>query len=83
MWKKIKDFEQYEINELGQVRHNSKILKPEIRSGYLSVNLCKNGKRTHKRIHRLVAETFIPNLNNLPMVNHKDGNKLNNRIRKS
>lgn len=80
MWKKIKDFEQYEINELGQVRHNSKILKPEIRSGYLSVNLCKNGKRTHKRIHRLVAETFIPNPDNLPIVNHKDGNKVNNQL---
>ena len=38
----------------------------------------KNGKRVHKRIHRLVAEAFIPNPDSLPMVNHKDENKLNN-----
>lgn len=80
MWKKIKDFEEYEINEKGQVRRNSKILKPEIRTGYYSVGLCKNGKRIHKRIHRLVAETFIPNPDNLPQVNHRDENKLNNQL---
>lgn len=38
----------------------------------------KNGKRYKCRIHRLVAEAFIPNSDNLPMVNHKDENKLNN-----
>lgn len=80
MWQKIKDFEQYEVNELGQVRHNSKILKPYIRQGYYSVGLRKNGKRTHKRIHRLVAQAFIPNPDNLPQVNHKDENKLNNAV---
>ena len=80
MWKKIKDFEEYEINEVGQIKRNSKILKPEIRTGYYSVGLCKNGKRVHKRIHRLVAEAFIPNPNNLPQVNHKDENRLNNRV---
>lgn len=40
----------------------------------------KNGKRIHKRIHRLVAEAFIPNIKHLPMVNHKDRNKLNNNV---
>ena len=80
MWQKIKDFEQYEVNELGQVRRNSRILVPYIRNGYYSVGLCKNGKRIHKRVHRLVAEAFILNPDNLPIVNHKDGNKLNNNI---
>lgn len=80
MWKKIKDFEEYEINEVGQIRRNSRILTPEIRTGYYSVGLCKNGKRVHKRIHRLVAEAFIPNPNNLLQVNHKDENRLNNRV---
>lgn len=40
----------------------------------------KNGKRIHKRIHRLVAEAFIPNIKHLPMVNHKDRNRLNNNV---
>ena len=80
MWRRIKDFEEYEVNEIGQVRRNSRILKPEIRTGYYSVGLCKNGKRVHKRIHRLVAEAFLPNPDNLPQVNHKDENRLNNRV---
>ena len=50
------------------------------RYGYLYLNLWKNKKRQTVTIHRLVAETFVPNLQNLPMVNHKDGNKTNNCV---
>lgn len=48
--------------------------------GYLHVYLYNNGKRTTANIHRLVAEAFIPNPNNLPQINHKDTNKQNNHI---
>lgn len=48
--------------------------------GYYQVIFRVGGKRKYIRVHRLVAETFIPNPNNFPMVNHKDGNKLNNRV---
>lgn len=47
-------------------------------SGYMLVVLCKNGKHFSMMVHRLVAETFIPNLQNYVEVNHKDENKLNN-----
>ena len=47
-------------------------------SGYYSYNTRINGKNKLFRIHRLVAQTFIPNLENKPFVNHKDGDKLNN-----
>lgn len=47
-------------------------------NGYLGVTLYKNGKRCTRSVHRLVAEAFVPNPNNLPQVNHKDENKLNN-----
>ena len=50
------------------------------KKGYLRVNLCKDGKVKHYRIHRLVAEAYIPNPDNLPQVNHKDENKANNCI---
>lgn len=44
------------------------------------IKLCKNGIQKDFKVHRLVAEAFIPNPNNLPIVNHIDGNPLNNRV---
>lgn len=57
-----------------------KILKPydDLR-GYFRVGLCSGGKRKKFRVHRLVAEAFIPNPENKPCINHKDGNKHNNK----
>lgn len=61
------------------VNADGKILKPYDNGyGYLMVDLKKNGTRKHARIHRLVAEAFVPNPNNLPEVNHKDENPHNN-----
>jgi hypothetical protein len=50
------------------------------RYGYLMVMLMINGKRTNKRVHRLLAEAFLPNYYGLPTVDHKDINKLNNSL---
>ena len=58
-----------------------KFLKPsKDRYGYLQVVLCKDGKQKTYRIHRLVAEAYLPNPLNLPQVNHKDENKANNAL---
>lgn len=57
------------------------ICKPSIdTSGYMQVVLTKNKKRKSYKVHRLVAMVFIPNHNNLPQINHKDENKLNNNV---
>lgn len=48
--------------------------------GYLNITLYKNGIEKHFNVHRLVAETFLTNINNLPAVNHIDGNKENNKV---
>lgn len=65
----------------GWFRTKEKILKPSIIStGYYAVVLINKNGRSHKTIHRLLAETFIPNPNNKCDVNHKDGNKLNNKL---
>lgn len=49
-------------------------------NGYLTVRLSNNGKVVNYSVHRLLAEAFIPNPENKPCVNHKDGNKLNNSL---
>ena len=49
-------------------------------SGYYKVQLWVNKKQKMCLVHRLIAQTFIPNPKNLPQINHKDGNKRNNNI---
>lgn len=84
IWEVIKDFPKYEVSTLGRVRNckTGRVLKAGISSGtgYLVCGLCVDGKATTKAVHRLVAETFIPNMDNKNQVNHKDGNKLNNNV---
>ena len=73
----------YEINELGEIYSykTNKILSGSIfNTGYRMVRLTINGQKKSYAVHRLVAEAFIPNPENLPVVNHKDGNKLNNNV---
>lgn len=86
----------YEVSNLGNVksveryvfhlRYGKKFIKEKIRKpidsgiGYLQVVLFKNGKRKNHLVHRLVAEAFISNPNNLPQVNHKDEDKTNNNV---
>lgn len=70
----------YHIDTFGVVvnTRTNRVLKPDLTNmGYRRVVLW-NGERNRMAIHRLVAMTYIPNPDNLPMVNHKDGNKLNN-----
>lgn len=79
----IKDFPNYRITTDGQVYSITRghYLKPYItNAGYYKINLYKNGKYKKFFVHRLVANAFLPNLDNLPVVNHKDENKLNNNV---
>lgn len=86
----------YQISNLGNVRSldrvvnytNGRIAKYKGQkvamnnrpNGYRKVNLYKDHKMKNLAVHRLVAETFIPNPNNYPSVNHKDENKTNNHV---
>lgn len=84
IFKDIKNYEDlYEVSDTGLVRNkvSGKILKPsKDKYGYLRVKLYKDGIRKTIRIHRLVAEAFLPNPLNLPQVNHIDENKSNNNV---
>ena len=57
-----------------------KMLKGDECNGYLRVTLSKNGKNKHYRVHRLVAQAFIPNPDNKPQINHKDNDRKNNNV---
>ena len=83
MEKLIKNFENYTINENGEVfsiKRNKYLKIGFNRTGYRVVTITNKMKKKHCLIHRLIAEAFIPNPNNLPQVNHINGIKKDNRI---
>ena len=81
IWKSIEGFENYEVSNLGKVRNKKgKELKQQLNI-YYHVGLYDSNKKCYKKaVHRLVAFAFIPNPDNLPIVNHIDENKLNNIV---
>ena len=83
IYKDIKGYEgEYMVSNRGNVYSCKRniILKPGTARGYLRVGLYKDGVRTYFSVHRLVAEAFIPNPKNLPVINHLDENKKNNDV---
>jgi hypothetical protein len=80
-WKPT-EYKEYYVSDKGIVRRRGRFLLPSInKKGYEVVypsNRNKEGYKTSVLVHRLVAEAFIPNPENKPQVNHKDGNKRNN-----
>ena len=87
-WKPIKGYEGlYEVSNEGNIKtlhkryKNKSILKQSKGSrGYLLVTLNKNKKQTTKNVHRIVADAFLENPQNLPCINHKDQDKTNNNV---
>ena len=83
LWRPIKNHPQYICSSLCRVKNTKtgKIHNGSINNkGYMRFDLCENGKRFVINAHRLMAETFIPNPQEKPFVNHIDGNKTNNSL---
>ena len=83
IWKKIEDYENYEVSTFGNVRNikTNNLLRLSKKGNYYSIGLTnKNKNRKSFRVHRLVCMTFIPNPDNKTEVNHKDKNGLNNNV---
>ena len=83
IWKDIEGSEElYQVSNMGRVKSLRKniILKNQRARGYERVILCIKNSPKNYSVHRLVATAFVPNPDNLPQVNHKDENKLNNCV---
>ena len=88
--KEVIGFEGYYVGDDGVIyttkknggykRELTKMKLREDKDGYLEVGMYKKKKRYFRRVHRVVAEAFIPNPDHLPQINHKDGNVKNNTV---
>lgn len=84
IWADIEGYDgYYQESNYGRTKSlkfgKAKILRPALTlNGYLKVVLSKHNQKNTKHIHQLVSQCFIPNPNNLPVINHKDGIKFNN-----
>ncbi len=82
-YRTIVGYENYEVSNFGNVKNikTNRVLKPGIDGhGYYHVILSMNNIKTTKKIHRLVAQTFLENPDNKHCVDHIDGNRLNNKL---
>lgn len=82
-WKSVPGFITYEVSSTGLIRNikTGKVLRQhENNCGYKTVYLASHDCGKRVLVHRIVAGAFIKNPGNLPLVNHKDGNKLNNNV---
>ena len=75
IWKDVLGYEgYYEVSNMGRVRNaqTNRVLSPGISQGYYYVALYCHGQRHNKQVHRLVAEAFLDNPENHPIINHKN-----------
>lgn len=85
VWKKIQDYPNYQVSNLGNVKRKYKNGKEKIlkncfdKDKYFIVCMSEKNKKTTKRVNILVAKAFIPNPNNYPIINHINGIKTDNR----
>ena len=84
-WRFIKENNDYMVSDHGRImslkKPQKKILSSSLlHNGYEAIYIYQKGIHAARYVHRLVAETFIPNPKKLPQVNHLDGNKLNNHV---
>lgn len=84
VWKDLDEYPYYQISTAGNIRslkwNKTRILKSTLDDRYLRIRLMKDGKKTTERVHRLVAQTFIPNPNNLLYVDHINRISTDNRV---
>lgn len=82
-WRPIQGHKTYFVNQIGEVyskRSNKKLKPSKDKYGYLYYVISENYEKTTMKVHRIVAQAFIENPLNKPTVNHKNGNRSDNRV---
>lgn len=82
-WKDIEGYEgRFQVSDAGRVRNKTGVIigQETTQRGYLRVTFTENKTRKRFRVHRLVASAFIPNPDNLPQIDHINGDKTDNRV---
>lgn len=80
-WKDVKGYETLlAASNLGRVKHKRTGKISEAHCFYQQTTVKINGKNIYLSIHRIIADTWVPNPDNLPIIDHIDGNPLNNRV---
>lgn len=80
-WRRLEGYENVSVSNLGRVKVNNKLKKQRVDTdGYLRVGI-ENNEKSWKKVHQLVARTFVPNPDNLPVIDHINGNKQDNRAK--
>lgn len=80
-WRPVKDFPEYEVSSLGRLRRGDLVRKtPPSKNGYCALGLWRDGRAHTRNMHRLVAEAFLPNPTNLPVVMHLNDVRHDNRV---
>ena len=81
-WMEVNEFPAYEVHPMNGIRKKGRELGLKGRNwfGYPKVTLMRDGKKHERRIHKLVAEHFIPNPSNKPIVNHRDSDRSNHTV---
>lgn len=87
LWKQIPNYENYYVSNYGDIKNinyrgtgKTRTIRGTINNGYVYVALRKDNKTKMCLLHRLVAQAFIPNLENKYCINHKDCDRQNNRV---
>lgn len=88
VWRDIEGFDGYQVSNMGRVKNLNYNRTGEERvlqatdngQKYLVLSLCKDGKKYNKRVHRLVAEAFLPNPDNKPEIDHINTDRRDNRV---